>query len=60
MSFPTLLNLLALQLKRSKCDISARLSNYDDNKVTPNYEEFDFAANAHGSGFIVGKTVDVK
>jgi len=31
------------------------IENYDDNKVTPNYEEFDFAANAHGSGFIVGK-----
>ena len=31
------------------------INNYDDNKVTPNYEEFAFAPNAHGSGFIVGK-----
>ena len=30
------------------------ISNYDDNKITPNYEEFAFAPNAHGSGFIVG------
>jgi S1-C subfamily serine protease len=31
------------------------ITNYDDNKVTPNYEKFDFAANGWGSGFIVGK-----
>ena len=31
------------------------ITNYDDNKVTPNYEKFDFAANSWGSGFIVGK-----
>ena len=31
------------------------ISNYDENKVTPNYEEFAFAPNAHGSGFIVGE-----
>ena len=30
------------------------IDNYDDNKVTPNYEEFAFAPNAHGSGFVVG------
>lgn len=30
------------------------ISNYEDNKVTPNYEDFAFAPNAHGSGFIVG------
>jgi S1-C subfamily serine protease/lipopolysaccharide biosynthesis regulator YciM len=30
------------------------ISNYDDNKVKPNYEEFAFAESAHGSGFIVG------
>ena len=30
------------------------ISNYDDNKVTPNYEEFAFAPSAHGSGFIIG------
>ena len=30
------------------------ISNYDDNKITPNYENFAFAPNAHGSGFIVG------
>jgi len=30
------------------------ISNYDDNKVTPNYEEFAFAPSGHGSGFIVG------
>ncbi len=31
------------------------ISNYDENKVTPIYEEFAFAPNGHGSGFIVGK-----
>jgi len=31
------------------------ITNYEDNKVTPNYEEFDFAKSGHGSGFIVGK-----
>ena len=30
------------------------ISNYDDNKVTPNYEEFTFAPSGHGSGFILG------
>ena len=30
------------------------ISNYEDNKVTPNYEEFAFAPSGHGSGFIVG------
>ena len=30
------------------------ISNYDENKVTPFYEEFAFAPNGHGSGFIVG------
>ncbi len=31
------------------------IDNYEDNKVTPNYEEFAFAPNAHGSGFVVGQ-----
>ena len=31
------------------------ISNYDENKVTPIYEEFTFAPNGHGSGFIVGE-----
>ena len=30
------------------------ISNYDESKVTPNYEEFAFAPSGHGSGFIVG------
>lgn len=30
------------------------INNYEDNKVTPIYEDFAFAPNAHGSGFIVG------
>ena len=30
------------------------ISNYDDNKITPNYEEFAFAPSGHGSGFVVG------
>ena len=30
------------------------INNYEDNKITPNYEDFAFAPNAHGSGFIVG------
>ena len=29
--------------------------NYDKNKIVPHYEEFEFAVNAHGSGFIVSK-----
>ena len=31
------------------------ITNYDDQKVTPNYEEFAFAPNSNGSGFIVGE-----
>jgi len=31
------------------------ISNYDENKITPNYEEFAFAPNGHGSGFVVGE-----
>ena len=30
------------------------ISNYDESKVTPNYEEFAFAPSGYGSGFIVG------
>ena len=30
------------------------ISNYEENKITPNYEEFAFAPNGHGSGFVVG------
>ncbi len=31
------------------------ITNYEDNNVVPNYEEFDFAKSGHGSGFIIGK-----
>jgi len=31
------------------------IKNYEENKITPNYEEFAFAPDGHGSGFIVGK-----
>jgi S1-C subfamily serine protease len=31
------------------------INNYEENKVVPNYEKFEFAANGSGSGFIVGK-----
>ena len=31
------------------------IDNYEDNNITPNYENFAFAPNAHGSGFIIGK-----
>ena len=31
------------------------IDNYEENNITPNYENFAFAPNAHGSGFIVGK-----
>ena len=34
--------------------IDSGIFYYDENKKTPNYEEFAFAPNAHGSGFIVG------
>ena len=30
------------------------INNYDDNKIPRTYEDFDFAANRTGSGFIVG------
>ncbi len=30
------------------------INNYEDNKIVPIYEDFAFAPNAHGSGFIVG------
>ena len=30
------------------------ISNYEENKIIPNYEDFAFAPNAHGSGFVVG------
>ena len=30
------------------------ISEYEKNKIKPHYEEFAFAPNAHGSGFIVG------
>ena len=29
------------------------ITNYDENKVTPNYEEFAFVPNSNGSGFVV-------
>jgi serine protease Do len=31
------------------------ITNYDDNNLKPNYEEFTFASDGSGSGFIVGK-----
>ena len=31
------------------------IDNYEENNITPNYEDFTFAPNTHGSGFIVGK-----
>ena len=30
------------------------ITNYEDNNVSPNYEEFTFASDGFGSGFIVG------
>ena len=30
------------------------IKNYNQKKITPNYEEFEFAINGNGSGFIVG------
>ena len=35
--------------------VEEEIENYHDNKVTPNYEEFAFAPNGSGSGFIVGE-----
>ena len=29
------------------------INNYEDNKIVPNYEKFEFAANGSGSGFII-------
>ena len=31
------------------------INNYEDNKIIPNYEQFEFASNGSGSGFIIGK-----
>ena len=30
------------------------IKNYNQKKIIPNYEEFEFAINGNGSGFIVG------
>ena len=30
------------------------ITNYDDNRIEPNFEEFDFAKSGHGSGFVIG------
>ena len=40
--------------KKSKEYEEEEVNAYDGNKVTNYYEEFDFAANSGGSGFIVG------
>ena len=34
--------------------VEDEIENYDENKVTPNYEDFSFAPDGNGSGFIVG------
>ena len=34
--------------------VEEEIENYDENKVTPNYEDFAFAPDGNGSGFIVG------
>ena len=35
--------------------VEEEIENYDENKVTPRYEDFTFAPNGSGSGFIVGE-----
>ena len=47
----------ALEIKKEKKDKKYQeeeISEYEKNKIKPHYEEFAFAPNAHGSGFIVG------
>ena len=34
--------------------VEDEIESYDENKVTPNYEDFAFAPDGNGSGFIVG------
>ena len=34
--------------------VEEEIENYDENKVTPNYEDFTFAPDGNGSGFIIG------
>ena len=35
--------------------VEEQIENYDENKVTPRYEDFAFAPNGRWSGFIVGE-----
>ena len=43
----------AVKQDKSKDYEKDETDNYDRNKIVPHYEEFAFAVNAHGSGFIV-------
>ena len=44
-----------IEEEKIKDYVEEEIENYDENKVTPKYEEFAFAPNGSGSGFIVGE-----
>ena len=43
-----------IEEEKIKDYVEEEIENYDENKVTPNYEDFAFAPDGNGSGFIVG------
>ena len=44
-----------IEEEKIKDYVEEEIENYDENKVTPRYEDFTFAPNGSGSGFIVGE-----
>ena len=44
-----------IEEEKIKDYVEEEIENYDENKVTPKYDEFAFAPNGSGSGFIVGE-----
>jgi S1-C subfamily serine protease len=44
-----------IRTEKSKEYEEKEIKNYDENKIVPQFEEFDFVYNFSGSGFIVGK-----
>ncbi len=43
-----------IEEEKIKDYVEEEIENYDENKVTPRYEDFAFAPDGNGSGFIVG------
>ena len=47
-------NIKGITSKKSEEYEEEEINNYEENKIIPHFEDFDFAANSGGSGFIVG------